>query len=190
LRWEDAACHLGIRKGIDRFLYQSGISFIIEVYKKNCRWVSAESGAVAALSAPITTNANSLYDIGFHSLVGWWHELAAQEFEGWSWGMRADPALDQIGGRSVAQPTGSIRWPAGAARDQGGLPVLDNPAVEWREILSPYHPDGGTDGRSAGWSCAFKTRPKRISRRNRDGRLGRLQLRGPAWAVRASDPGG
>ena len=63
----------------------------------------------------LPTNANSLYDIGFHSLVEWWHELGAGGVQRLGvGGCVANPALDQIGGRSVGPADGEhpagLKW--------------------------------------------------------------------------------
>ncbi len=92
-----------------------------------------------------------------------------------------------------AQPTGSIPLACGGwPETKAAYRLLDNPAVEWREILEVH--TARTVARMAGQPAG------RVVHSRHDGtgfhlaagdcRAGPIELRGSARAVRPSDPGG
>ncbi|MFZ1829725.1 MAG: transposase DNA-binding-containing protein, partial [Candidatus Competibacteraceae bacterium] len=91
-----------------------------------------------------------------------------------------------------AQPTGSIPLACGGwPETKAAYRLLDNPAVEWREILEVH--TTRTVERMAGQPvvlCIQDTTPSGFHVATGDCRAGAAELRGPARAVRASDLGG
>ncbi len=65
---------------------------------------------------------------------------AAQEFEGLEWGdARRTQRLIKVVDDLSAQPTGSIPLASGGwPETKAAYRLLDNPAVEWREILEVH----------------------------------------------------
>jgi len=86
---------------------------------KFIEWI--RSGKLTVKLTRLPKNANSLYDIGFHSLVEWWYELATGRVSRLGVGRcTANPPIDQAGGRPVGpadeEHTAGLR---GLARDRG-----------------------------------------------------------------------
>jgi hypothetical protein len=90
-----------------------------------------------------------------------------------------------------AQPTGSIPLACGGwPETKAAYRLLDNPAVEWREILEVH--TTRTVERMAGQPvvlCIQDTTEVGFQHATGDCRAGAAELRGPAWVVRASDLG-
>ena len=94
-----------------------------------------------------------------------WARAEFQRFGGWGDARRTQRLIKLVDDLS-ARPTREHPQACGAGGTKAAYRLLDNPAVEWRDPGSPYHADGGADGRSAG-GVAFRTRRNWISPRNR-----------------------